>query len=330
MVTPPSANIAATASTDDLALLRRVTAFGQELAGTLRRASVIDLLLRHIRESLSPTEIALTLFHRDADAQDFVHAWPNGRPDRRPLLQLIERRGALVLPDGLDPLVAEGDLPSQSDGAGSWLLAPFVARSRVTGAVAIRGERGRFGAPALWLLEGLVSQASIALESARLVDLHDDGRRSWQEVVDAISPALCIVDRSGRIRRANRSFADLVNAPPASLIGRPWQAFVPPEWAVDLQRALDQQGAGREVDLRTGERTYAVIAVPITSTDRSALVLLFDDQTERRRLQDQLIQSEKMSAIGQLIAGIAHDLNNPLASVVGFADFLREVPHVPP
>jgi two-component system NtrC family sensor kinase len=234
------------------------------------------------------------------------------------------------LPDGLEPLVEQGDLPPQTDGGGSWLVSPFVARGRVTGAVAIRGEPGRFGSPALRLLEGLVSQASIALESARLVDLHDDGRRSWQEVVDAISPAICIVDRGGRIRRANRAFADLVNAPPASLIGRPWQAFVPPEWAVDLQRALEQQGAGREVDLRTGERTYAVTAVPITSTDRSALVLLFDDQTERRRLQDQLIQSEKMSAIGQLIAGIAHDLNNPLASVVGFADFLGEVSHVPP
>jgi two-component system NtrC family sensor kinase len=70
--------------------------------------------------------------------------------------------------------------------------------------------------------------------------------------------------------------------------------------------------------------------VPISSTDRSTVVLLFDDQTERRRLQDQLIQSEKMSAIGQLIAGIAHDLNNPLASVVGFADYLTEVPSVPP
>jgi two-component system NtrC family sensor kinase len=330
MVTPPSANLAASASTDDLALLRQVTAFGQELAGTLRRASVIDLLLRQIRESLSPTEISLTLFHRDADAQDYMQAWPTVRPDRRALLQLVERRGALILPDGLDPLIADGDLPPQAQSDGSWLLAPFVARNRVTGAVAIRGEAGRFGAAALRLLEGLVSQASIALESARLVDLHDDGRRSWQEVVDAIAPAICIVDRSGRIRRANRSFADLVNAPPASLIGRPWQAFVPPEWAMDLQRALDQQGAGREVDLRTGERTYAVTAVPITSTDRSALVLLFDDQTERRRLQDQLIQSEKMSAIGQLIAGIAHDLNNPLASVVGFADFLSEVPHVPP
>ncbi len=307
-----------------------MTAFGQELAGTLRRASVIDLLMRHIRESLSPTEIALALFHPDAEARDVVHAWPTGRPDRRPLLQLVEQRGPLVLADGLTPLVEAGELPPQVDGGGSWLLAPFVARGRVTGAMAIGGEPGRFGPSALRLLEGLVSQASIALESARLVDLHDDGRRSWQEVVDAISPALCIVDRGGRIRRANRAFADLVNAPPASLIGRPWQAFIPPEWSGELQRALEQQGAGREVDLRTGERTYAVTAVPITSTDRSALVLLFDDQTERRRLQDQLIQSEKLSAIGQLIAGIAHDLNNPLASVVGFADFLKEVPNVPP
>ena len=307
-----------------------MTAYGQELAGTLRRASVIDLLIRHIRESLAPTEIALALFHPDADSRDFVQAWPTGRPDRRPLLQLVERHGPLILPEGLTPLVAAGELPPQADSAGSWLLVPFLARGRVTGALAIGGEAGRFGPSALRLLEGLVSQASIALESARLVDLHDDGRRSWQEVVDAISPALCIVDRSGRIRRANRAFADLVNAPPASLIGRPWQAFVPPEWSSELQRALEQQGAGREVDLRTGERTYAVTAVPITSTDRSALVLLFDDQTERRRLQDQLIQSEKLSAIGQLIAGIAHDLNNPLASVVGFADFLKEVPNVPP
>jgi two-component system NtrC family sensor kinase len=331
MVIPPSTNnLAAAATSDDLALLRRVTAFAQELAGTLRRASVIDLLLRHIRESLSPTEIALTLFHRDADAQDFSHAWPSDRPDRRALLQLVEQLGPRVLSDGLAPLVARGELPEQPGGHGSWLLAPFVARGRVTGAVAICGEPGRFGDASLRLLEGLVAQTSIALESARLIDLHDDGRRSWQEVVDAISPALCIVDRGGRIRRANRAFADLVNAPPASLIGRPWLAFVPPEWAADLQRALDQQGAGREVDLRTGERTYAVTAVPISPTDRSTLVLLFDDQTERRRLQDQLIQSEKMSAIGQLIAGIAHDLNNPLASVVGFADFLGEVPSVPP
>jgi two-component system, NtrC family, sensor kinase len=329
MTNPPVSKPAS--STDvDLDLVRRLTAFGQEVAGTLRRASVVDLLVRHVRESLTPSEIAIALFQREAETIDFVLGWPPGRTNPRPMLELATRRGPLLIHDGLDSVLREAGLTPPPLAAGSWLVAPFVAKGRVTGAIAARGEAGRYGPADLVLLEGLVSQASIALESARLVDLHDDGRRTWQEVVDAISPALCIVDRSGAIRRANRAFADLVNAPPASLIGRPWQAFIPPEWATDLQRALDQQGAGREVELRTGERTYAVTAVPITGTDRSAVVLLFDDQTERRRLQDQLIQSEKMSAIGQLIAGIAHDLNNPLASVLGFADFLTEVPNIPP
>jgi two-component system NtrC family sensor kinase len=332
MSTPSSTKLAshsdALGASSGLELVSRLTAFGQEVAGTLRRASVIDLLVRHVRESLSPSEIAVALFQH-AQTIDFVLGWPPGRSNPRPILELAARRGPLLIQDGMDALLREAGLSSPSLTAGSWLIAPFIAKSRVTGAVAIRGEAGRYSPADLVFLEGLVSQASIALESARLIDLHDDGRRTWQEVVDAISPALCIVDRTGAIRRANRAFADLVNAPPASLIGRPWQAFVPPEWSTELQRALDQQGAGREVELRTGERTYAVTAVPISTTDRSAVVLLFDDQTERRRLQDQLIQSEKMSAIGQLIAGIAHDLNNPLTSVVGFADFLTEVPNVP-
>src|SRR5437868_1052318 len=83
-------------------------------------------------------------------------------------------------------------------------------------AVALCGERGRTGPDMLPVLEGLVALASVALESARLVDLQDEGRRSWQDMVDAIRPALCIVDRGGRIRRANRAFADLVNVSPAS------------------------------------------------------------------------------------------------------------------
>ena len=75
-------------------------------------------------------------------------------------------------------------------------------------------------------------------------------------------------------------------------------------------------------EIRSGDRLYTVNVVRMEGSDDEAAVLSFEDHTEKRRLQEQLIQSEKMSAIGQLIAGIAHDLNNPLASVVGFADFL--------
>src|SRR4029079_14503857 len=78
------------------------------------------------------------------------------------------------------------------------------------------------------------------------------------------------------------------------------------------------------------DRVYSASVAPLPGPSGADVVLVFDDQSERHRLQDQLVQSEKMSAIGQLIAGVAHDLNNPLASVVGFAEFLSERPDVPP
>src|SRR3989475_3006008 len=93
-------------------------------------------------------------------------------------------------------------------------------------------------------------------------------------------------------------------------------------------RALADPG-NTSVEVRAGERILLLTAYPTTEADGGA-VLVFEDQTEKRRLEEQLIQSEKMSAIGQLIAGVAHDLNNPLASVVGFSDFLAEVGDIPP
>ncbi|HEX5004239.1 MAG TPA: ATP-binding protein, partial [Gemmatimonadales bacterium] len=179
------------------------------------------------------------------------------------------------------------------------------------------------------LFEAYIGAAALALENLGREAAHEEARRAWERMVDAVPYALCLVDASGRARRANRAFADLVKSPTTAIAGRPWLALVPPAWGEGLAESLAASGSGREVQLRAGSRTFGVSAYPIGPVPGDA-VLVFDDQTDRRKLQDQLIQSEKMSAIGQLIAGIAHDLNNPLASVIGFADFLLEGQDVPP
>src|SRR5438093_883990 len=115
---------------------------------------------------------------------------------------------------------------------------------------------------------------------------------------------------------ARRRGAALTDEPPGSWIGVP------------LVAAALAEPAATQAEIRAGERTLSFTAIAMA--EPGSAVLVIEDQTERRRLQEQLIQSEKMSAIGQLIAGVAHDLNNPLASVVGFSDFLAEVGDIPP
>ena len=196
------------------------------------------------------------------------------------------------------------------------------------GAVCLESDRpGAFGAPELTIVTAVLAQAAIALENARLVELLSSAKREWEETVDAIHQAICIVDDHGVVRRANRVFAQLVQTPVTAIPGRSWLGILPPAWSDPVARAI-AEATPTSVEVKAGERVLALTVIPMAQP--GSAVLVFEDQSERRRLQEQLIHSERMSAIGQLIAGVAHDLNNPLASVVGFSDFLAEAGEVPP
>ncbi|MGH7753058.1 MAG: sensor histidine kinase, partial [Gemmatimonadales bacterium] len=162
------------------------------------------------------------------------------------------------------------------------------------------------------------------------LQLLGSGKREWEQTVDAIRQAICIVDAEGIIRRGNLAFANLTRVPVTALPGRSWLAVLPTEWTTPIGRALATAGGGAATaELRKDTRILTVTALTLAGAAGSA-VLVFEDQTDTRRLQEQLIQSEKMSAIGQLIAGVAHELNNPLTSVVGFTDYLSESGDIPP
>ena len=176
-------------------------------------------------------------------------------------------------------------------------------------------------------LAAIAAVAGVALEGARLVDAADARHAAWEEAVEALNLALCVVDRLGRIQRANRAFTALLDGPPGGVTGRQWTDVLPESWGPPLAEALARPGP-TEREFLLGGRTIAATTVRATPSGHG--VLLFEDRTDRRRLQDRLLQSEKLSAIGQLIAGVAHDLNNPLTSVVGFADFLAESADAPP
>ena len=291
---------------------------------------MIDLLASRLSASFGPSHLCIGLLDADTGRISVVQHLGLDQIDAMPLLELALRHGAPAWSARPADDLRDAGLPVPPHLPEVCLSAPFSAKRGMQGVAVLGGDAGRLDQAALDLVTAFAAVAGVALEGARLVEFLDDSKRSWEETVDAISLALCIVERSGRVQRANRAFAALIGVPVATLVGRAWLELVPPGWADGVSKALASSTGGHEVELRASDRTFVVSAFPITGSEGSRAVLLFDDQTERRRLQDQLIQSEKMSAIGQLIAGVAHDLNNPLTSVVGFADFLAESGDAPP
>src|SRR6266702_2223146 len=306
-------------------LLARLTTLAQELAGAFRPTTVVERVARALAELLKPDRLSVILLHAESNRLAVTydtHPVPARTDD--PLLQLALRRGPLAFSKNVREEARRrgAELPADAPPPGSWLGAPLIAASRTMGAVSLSSERpGVLGKAELTLVCAVLAQAAIALENARLVELLSSAKREWEKTVDAISQAICIVDAHGTVRRANRVFADLIQTAVTAIPGRPWLGLLPPAWSDPVARVIAEPSMST-VEIRAGERMLLLTAIPMA--EPGSAVLVFEDQTDRRRLQEQLIQSEKMSAIGQLIAGVAHDLNNPLASVVGFSDFLAE------
>jgi signal transduction histidine kinase len=204
-----------------------------------------------------------------------------------------------------------------------WIGTPIHTGTGVAGAISLSTQTTTLAAGAVVIARAVAAQAGVALHNTHLLRDLSQGKREWEQTVDAITDGICILDADGTIRRANRAFCALADIPVTEVAGRPWVTLIPPTWIETFQRTVANPDVG-VAELRAGDRLFHLTALPLHDAGPASVVLVVADQTEKRRLQEQLIQSEKMSAIGQLIAGVAHDLNNPLASVVGFADYLVE------
>jgi two-component system NtrC family sensor kinase len=296
---------------DPLSALAELTRFGRVLSGALSRETVASCTKDCLVRLFSPSAFALAL----TDAKD--------------RLGLLASSGSPT-PRADDPFMAEVLAADRvvRHAKPARLGTRLVAAGHTMGVLVLWGNSpDGFGESDEAALAAIGSQVAIALQNAGLIAILSSGKREWEQLVDAIRPAIAVVDAAGAIRRANQAFAGLVGSPVTALTGRPWLLLLPPAWADPVGRALNApDGEGGE--FRTNERTFTVRAHRLAD-EPGVSVLLIEDVTETRRLQEQLVQSEKLSAIGQLIAGVAHELNNPLASVLGFADFLSESGQMP-
>ena len=233
-------------------------------------------------------------------------------------MELVERRsgnGAILLGNTVVDAAA---------------AVPLRAHGIVVGTlVAVDPPGGEFSPDGVRLLSTVATHAAVVIANARFFEMVRRGKEQWETAFDALREGLAVVDADGRVVRANRSLATLLGEPLPRLIGEP---LAPPllgttHGLADLLAHVRRGEHPPALITRSSPlaRTLRIRAAPILSgAPQRHVVVLVEDVTEQQALESQLIQSEKLAAVGQLVSGVAHELNNPLTSITGLAEFLVE------
>lgn len=161
-------------------------------------------------------------------------------------------------------------------------------------------------------------------ETARLGKKVDDLRRYNEHIIENMNSALVLIAPSARVAYANPTAERLLGAETGELVGQAVSAWFPTleESEILPLRTLETGEAcrGSEMVLSRSDGTLIPIGIscsPVVdgSGIREGVVAIFQDLTEIKQLERQVLQTEKMASIGQLAAGIAHEINNPMGFI---------------
>lgn len=216
------------------------------------------------------------------------------------------------------------------------VIIPLVFRKQIAGYILIGYDHTRSLITPIEVeaLEILAAQSSLSLENALSFEqLRIQGneltmsKNKLEAIFNGIASPVCLIDIDFTIQEANTAAATFYGNEKKDLIGKKcYRALFHRSRPCPFCQGLEclHTGAMQETEADDSDKTFSFQYhnVKVLENSKSVFIEIINDITEQKNLQEELIRTEKMAGIGTLAAGIAHELNNPLAGISGTAEIM--------
>ena len=252
-----------------------------------------------------------------------------------------DRKGILTL-DAKSDARFQGSQSIQIENIRSCICVPLETQTRALGVIYIdsRLQGGGLSKEDLILVSGLANQTAIALENVELVQRLNQERKRIEGILNGLTIGVISIEERGEISFVNPKALQILHRAGGDLTGRPVssafeaQALKPLGELVREARQSHTPISQRETTLsyHGAPQVLEVSVVLIQQPMEQRMVVLLEDVTEKRELSREISRTEKLRAIGEMTAGLIHEINNPLNIISGRAQLLlmkrREDPEI--
>lgn len=319
--------------------------FGRTLSATTALNPLLDALTSRLQQVLSVERVAIFIEDkRSASGYRVARAVGLSNsmlvpPDFRDMIRTRSAGTGIVRADDLD-------LAPEATGFVRRALhyyVPCVVRGRMIAVIGLGRSMGGalLSSEDLEILRTISGYVAVAIENSLLYQEQSERAQELQllkefneSIVESINVGLLAVDTEGKITGCNSALEEILETNREDAVGRSVEELFAEEFADTLKQKLGLTG-WRLDDLknlyklhtatRAGRTRVLNVALAPLRTEAGAqtgTLVVIEDATERSQLEEQLQQREKLSSIGLLAAGVAHEINTPLTGVSSYTQML--------